>query len=127
MDKKKILVADDEEALRRALVDSLKAENVFDVYEAADGEAALDIVRRESLDLVLLDISMPKMDGVTVAKRIAEEKLLGKSKIVFLTNATDINQIAAAVEVTGADYLVKADWDMKDIIDRVKEKVLGKK
>ena len=122
-DKKKILVVDDEVALRRALVDSLKAEGKFDLLEAGDGEAALDLIRKEHPDLVLLDIAMPKMDGMEVARKAQEEKLLEKTKIIFLTNSTDISQIATAVEVGSSDYLIKADWDIKDILRRVLEKL----
>jgi len=123
MDKKKILIVDDEVALRRALVDSLKAEGIFDLFEAGDGEAALELIRKEQPDLVLLDIAMPKMDGMEVARKAQAEKLLEKTKIIFLTNSTDISQIATAVEVGSSDYLIKADWDIKDILSRVLEKL----
>ncbi len=123
MDKKKILIVDDEVALRRAIVDSLKTEGNFDILEAGDGEVALEIIKKEQPDLVLLDIAMPKMDGMEMARRAQEEKLLEKTKIIFLTNSTDITQIATAVEVGSSDYLIKADWDIKDIVGRVLEKL----
>ncbi|MCX6739489.1 MAG: response regulator [Candidatus Parcubacteria bacterium] len=123
MDKKKILIVDDEVALRRALVDSLKTEGDFEIFEAGDGEVALEIIRKEQPNLVLLDIAMPKMDGMEMARRAQEEKLLEKTKIIFLTNSTDITQIATAVEVGSSDYLIKADWDIKDIVGRVLEKL----
>jgi CheY-like chemotaxis protein len=122
-DKKKILIVDDEAALRRALSDSLTALNEFEILEAGDGEAALEIIRKEHPDLVLLDIAMPKMDGIEVARRMQSEKLLDATKVMFLTNSTDITQIATAVEVGSADYLIKADWDIQDILRRVLEKV----
>lgn len=122
-DKKKILIVDDEAALRLALCDSLKVLGQFDIMEAGDGEAALEIIRREHPDLVLLDIAMPKMDGIEVARRMQDEKLMDKTKVMFLTNSTDITQIATAVEVGSSDYLIKADWDIKDILRRVLEKV----
>ena len=121
--KKKILVVDDENALRRALVDAFNAENLYDLFEASDGEVALDIIRKEHPNLVLLDISMPKMDGITLSKKMEEEKLLDRTKIIFLTNSADMNQIASAMEMGDADYLIKADWDMNDIVNRVKEKM----
>lgn len=122
-DKKKILIVDDEVALRRALFDSLTALNEFDVLQAGDGEAALEVIRKEKPDLVLLDIAMPKMDGIEVARVMQEEKLLEGTKIIFLTNSTDISQIATAVEVGSSDYLIKADWDINDILKRILEKV----
>lgn len=123
MDKKKILIVDDEAALRRALLDSLKEEGDFDLLEAGDGEVALEIIRKEHPDVVLLDIAMPKMDGIEVAQKAQAENLLEKTKIIFLTNSADVNQIATAVEFGSSDYLVKADWDIKDIVQRVLEKI----
>jgi CheY-like chemotaxis protein len=122
-EKKKILVVDDEAALRRALCDSLGAIGTYTVMEAGDGEAALEIVRNEHPDLILLDIAMPKMDGIEMARRMQAEKLLDKTKVIFLTNSTDITQIATAVEVGSSDYLIKADWDIQDILRRVLEKL----
>ena len=122
-DKKKILIVDDEAALRRALCDSLKSLGQFDILEAGDGEAALEIIRKEHPNLVLLDIAMPKMDGIEVARRMQAEKLFDNTKVMFLTNSTDITQIATAVEVGSSDYLIKADWDIKDILRRVLEKI----
>jgi DNA-binding response OmpR family regulator len=122
-DKKKILIVDDEAALRRALCDSLKSLEQFDISEAGDGETALEIIRKEHPNLVLLDIAMPKMDGIEVARRMQEEKLMDNTKVMFLTNSTDITQIATAVEVGSSDYLIKADWDIKDILRRVLEKL----
>ena len=122
-EKKKILIVDDEVALRRALCDSLNLMGEFSIFDAGDGEAALEIIRKEHPDLILLDISMPKMDGIEVARRMQAEKLSEKSKIMFLTNSTDIAQIATAVEDGSSDYLIKADWDIKDILKRVMEKL----
>lgn len=122
-EKKKILIVDDEAALRRALSDSLIALGEFDILQAGDGEAALEIVRKEHPALILLDIAMPKMDGIEMARRMQSEKLLDTTKIIFLTNSTDISQIATAMEVGSADYLIKADWDINDILKRVLEKV----
>jgi len=123
MDKKKILIADDEAALRRALLDAMKEAGDFELMEAGDGEVALEIIRKEHPDVVLLDIAMPKMDGIEVAQKMQSENLLAKTKIIFLTNSADVNQIATAVEFGSSDYLVKADWDIKDIIQHVMEKI----
>ncbi len=122
-EKKKVLVVDDEAALRRVLADTLKAEDEFEVLEAADGEAAFLSIKEHHPDLVLLDISMPKMDGLVVVQKLKEENALGNTKIMFLTNSSDISQVASAMSSGTFDYLVKADWDMKDVIAKVKEKL----
>lgn len=122
-EKKKVLVADDEFALRRVLVDTLKAEGDFEVFEAADGEEAFLSIKRNQPDLVLLDIMMPKMDGLTVIQKLKTENALGKTKIMFLTNSSELSQIASAMASGAFDYMVKADWDMKDVVAKVKDKL----
>jgi CheY-like chemotaxis protein len=122
-EKKKVLVVDDEPALRRALVDTLKADGEFDVLSAADGEEAFLAIKEHRPDLLLLDIAMPKMDGLTVMKKLKMENLLGNIKIMFLTNSGELSQVAAAMSSGAFDYLVKADWDMKDVVKKVKEKL----
>lgn len=122
-EKKKVLVADDELALRRVLVDTLKAEGDFEVLEAVDGEEAFLSIKKNQPDLVLLDIMMPKMDGLTVIQKLKTEGALGKTKIMFLTNSSELSQIATAMASGAFDYLVKADWDMKDVVKKVKEKL----
>jgi CheY-like chemotaxis protein len=122
-EKKKVLVVDDEIALRRALVDVLKSEDAFEVSEAVDGEEAFLAIKEHQPDLVLLDISMPKMDGLTVMQKLKTENALGKTKVIFLTNSGDLTNIATAMSSGAFDYLVKADWDIKDVIARVKEKL----
>jgi CheY-like chemotaxis protein len=122
-EKKKVLVVDDEAALRRALVDTLKVEEGIELFEAADGEEAFVSIKKNQPDLVLLDIAMPKMDGLTVIQKLKAENALGKTKIMFLTNSSELSQIAAAMSSGAFDYLVKADWDMKDVVAKVKEKL----
>jgi two-component system response regulator MprA len=121
--KKKVLVVDDEAALRRALVGTLKGEEGFEIFEAADGEEAFLSIQKNHPDLVLLDIMMPKMDGLTVIKKLRAENILGSTKIMFLTNSSELSQIATAMSSGAFDYLVKADWDMKDVVAKVKEKL----
>lgn len=122
-EKKKVLVVDDEIALRRALVDTLKAEDDLEVFGAADGEEAFLAVQKHHPDLMLLDIAMPKMDGLTVMKKLKTENALGNTKVMFLTNSSELSQIATAMSSGAFDYLVKADWDLKDVVKKVKEKL----
>ena len=67
-----ILVVDDEASIRRTLREILEYED-FEVEEAVDGEEALVAIREHQYDLVLLDVKMPKVDGMDVLKEIAEE------------------------------------------------------
>jgi len=111
---KKILVADDEMAIRLLYSEELKEEG-YEVFTAANGREALEIVEKESLDLVILDIKMPEMDGIEALRQIKERKpdlpvllstAYGEYKQDFATWASD-------------DYLVKSS-DLDDLKNAVK-------
>jgi len=122
-EKKRILIVDDEESLRRALAEMLRHEG-FEVMEAGDGREALAEISKELPDLILLDIIMPHMDGRAVLKKIREKQEFKDVKIIFLTNLSDVNNIADMVEMDTPDYLVKSDWSIADIVKKIREKIM---
>lgn len=102
----KILLADDDPAIVEMLEYNLKKEG-FVVYTTSDGEEALEIAKRELPNLMILDIMMPKLDGVEVCERVRSMRELDQSLIVFLTaRSEDFTQIAC-YENGGDDYIVK--------------------
>lgn len=118
---KKVLVVEDDRVLRKVVADHLKLDG-FHVVEAEDGEAGLSLALSEHPDVTLLDVVMPKMDGMTVLERIRENEWGKNAKIIMLTNLSDTEKISQAQEKGVSDYLVKADWDIQSIIEKVKEK-----
>lgn len=119
---KKVLVVEDDRVLRRVVVDHLKSEG-FLVLEAEDGAIGLSTCLAEHPDLTLLDVVMPKMDGMTVLEKIRQDAWGSTAKIIMLTNLSDAEKIAQAAQRGVSEYLVKADWDIESIIEKVKEKV----
>jgi len=106
MEKAKILVVDDEPDILEFLKYNLTKEG-FDVVTASNGEEALAIAAREIPDLVVLDIMMPKMDGVEVCRALRANPVFDKTLIAFLTaREEDYSQIAA-LDVGGDDYITK--------------------
>jgi two-component system alkaline phosphatase synthesis response regulator PhoP len=106
MEKAKILVVDDEPDILEFLKYNLAKEG-FDVVTASNGEEALAIAAREIPDLVVLDIMMPKMDGVEVCRALRANSAFDKTLIAFLTaREEDYSQIAA-LDVGGDDYITK--------------------
>lgn len=102
----KILLADDDPSILEMLEYNLKKED-FVVYTASDGEEALEIAKREIPNLMILDIMMPKLDGVEVCEKVRSMRELDQSLIVFLTaRSEDFTQIAC-YENGGDDYIVK--------------------
>ncbi|MBI3337183.1 MAG: response regulator [Candidatus Staskawiczbacteria bacterium] len=122
MNSKKILIVEDDQQLQSALKDKFDNEG-FDVFVASDGEEGLAITGKEKPDLILIDILLPKVDGIVMAKEI--KKLNLGTMMIFLTNLSDMQHIADALEASygDVDYLVKSDWDIDDIVKKVKERL----
>lgn len=125
---KKILVieeVEDEKSLRDVLHDKFKLEG-FNVLEAKDGEEGLAIALREHPDIILLDIVMPKMDGLTMMKKLREANEWGKNvPIILLTNlgADDEKIMKSITDNTPAFYLVKANYTIEDLVEKIKERL----
>ncbi len=106
MDSTKILIVDDEPDILEFLKYNLLKEG-FDVVSASDGEEALKIAELEKPQLIVLDIMMPKMDGVEVCRILRSRPEFDKTVIAFLTaREEDYSQIAA-LDVGGDDYITK--------------------
>ncbi|HAM88150.1 MAG: Two component, sigma54 specific, transcriptional regulator, Fis family [Candidatus Falkowbacteria bacterium GW2011_GWC2_38_22] len=122
-DKKTILIAEDEAPMLMALAKKFQDKG-FAVIEAIDGQAALDKAMENKPDIILLDIIMPKMEGIEVMRRIREDKKWGSDvPIVMLTNLSDADNVAEASKYGVYDFLVKTDWRLDDIVDIVKQKL----
>src|SRR3989344_4808577 len=120
MNSKKILIVEDDRQLQTALKDKLESEN-FNVSTASDGQEGLEAAKKENPDLILIDILLPKINGISMAKEI--KKLNLDIKMIFLTNLSDMQHVADASDVAFSDYLVKSDWDIDDITKKIKEKL----
>lgn len=121
--KKKILIVEDEVAMLKALAGKFKNEN-FDVVEAQDGAEGLEMALKEKPDLVMLDIIMPKMDGITLMKEIRSDRPWGDQvPIIMLTNLSDPESVSEAAKYKVYDFLVKTDWRLDDVVTLVREKI----
>lgn len=118
--KRIVCIVEDEVPLLHALCDKLSREG-FATLEARNGEEGLAVILREHPDLILLDIVMPKMDGMTVLKKLREDAWGKSAKVIILTNLSDMDNMSAAIIHGSYNYLVKSDWRLEDIVVRVKE------
>jgi two-component system response regulator MprA len=100
----RVLVVDDEPAVRRALERALRLDS-YDVALAADGEEALDALAREPADAVILDVAMPRLDGLEVTRRMRQAG--DRTPILMLTARDAIDDRVQGLEVGADDYLVK--------------------
>ncbi len=102
----KVLVVDDEEPILELLKYNLEKSG-YDVKTAADGSKAVEIAKKFIPDLVLLDIMMPKMDGVETCRLIREIPEMQKAFVVFLTARSEEYSEVAAFDVGADDYITK--------------------
>lgn len=112
----RILVADDEADMIMGLRDNLQFEG-YEVLIAEDGEAALDVAMRQSPDLVLLDIMMPKLDGLEVCRRIREAGFM--IPVLMLTAKSQEIDIVRGLEVGADDYITKP-FSIRELLARIK-------
>jgi DNA-binding response OmpR family regulator len=120
--QKRILLVEDEPAIARAMADKLTNEG-FTVLRASDGEDGLAQALKEHPDLILLDIVMPKMDGMTMLNQLRKDDWGKNAKIIFLTNLSEMEAVQKATELGVFDYIVKSDWKLSDVVKKVREKL----
>ncbi len=116
--EKRILIVEDDSVLSWVLIKKFKKEG-FDVSSAKNGEEGLDVALKEHPDLILLDIIMPKMDGVTVLKKLRVHQWGSSVPIILLTNLSSVT-VDQEVQDDVSEYLVKADWDIGDVVKKVR-------
>jgi two-component system KDP operon response regulator KdpE len=115
MDKKHILIVDDDPAILRLLSTNLKARN-YEVITATNGEESLEAVQRDFIDLIILDLMMPKVDGVEVCRRIRE---WSDVPIIILSARGDENDKVKCLELGADDYLTKP-FGIAELMARIK-------
>lgn len=116
----KILVAEDDKLISNSLCDALKAAG-FEPTAAYDGEEAVAKAKELIPDLVLLDIMMPKLDGISVLWELKADPATAHVPVVVSTNIGDVETISKIIEAGAVDYLLKSDQSVDDIIQKVKD------
>lgn len=125
-DAGRILVVEDDQALRDLYVLILKDAG-FTVDEAADGEAALAAMQKGGYDLVLLDIVLPRMDGIKILEHLkVNPPDTPNKKIVVLSNLGQDETIGNAMALGSVGYLIKSDYTPDQIVLRIQEFLNGK-
>jgi len=115
---KKILIVDDEKPLANALELKLSHEG-FAAKAVFNGVEALDTLKKESFDLVLLDLVMPEEDGFAVLEKMRGLKT--KSIVIVSSNLSQEEDIAKAKALGATDYFIKSDTTLAEIVEKVKK------
>ncbi len=122
MDSYKIVIAEDETPLLRGLKDRFTQEG-FTVFPAENGEEAVKLALLHHPHMILLDIVMPIMDGMSALKKIREDAWGKTANVIFLTNLSDSDKVSDAVAHGVYDFLVKVDWSLDDLVKRVTDQI----
>jgi DNA-binding response OmpR family regulator len=114
----KVLIVEDEETLSRNLADKLRGEG-FTVFTADDGEAGLERVREDHPDLIILDIMLPKLDGLSLCRIVRRDPATAHIPIIMLTaRGTEVDKIVG-LESGADDYVVKP-FGLGELLARVR-------
>ncbi len=116
---KNILIIEDDEFLRGLINKKLSAEG-FNMISAIDGEEGLKKVKEEKIDLILLDLVLPNVDGFVVLQKIKEDQATTKIPVIILSNLSQKEDVDKGVKMGAADYLIKAQFTPEEIIEKVK-------
>lgn len=98
-------------------------EEGFAVSTAFDGEQAIMVIKGEKPDLVLLDLLLPKKSGFEVLEEIKKDESTKKIPVIILSNLGQQTDIDKGMQLGAIDYLVKANFGIKDIVAKIKERL----
>lgn len=120
--KDKILIVEDEKAMLDALVDNFRANGFKNISVARNGENGLEMALRDLPDLIVLDIVLPKMDGITVFQKIRSDSGSKKINILILTNLILTRSVTEAIEADKITrYLIKTEHSIDDVMDTARD------
>ena len=122
----KILIAEDEEVLIKVLKEKFEKEK-FVVKIAEDGSEVLPLVKSFKPDLILLDIIMPRQDGLSVLKELKADDEMSGIPVIITSNLGEDEKIKQALDLGAIDYLVKTQHPINEVVEKAKKYLLKAK
>ncbi len=118
---KTILVVEDESSLRLALANKLMHAG-YEVLQAQDGAEGLEMALRKQPSLILLDLEMPKMNGLAMLDSLREDAWGKTAKVIILTNSTPDDEVVSKVTIDQPSYyLIKNDFTLDQLLEKIAE------
>jgi CheY-like chemotaxis protein len=117
---RRILLVEDDRFLRKAAETTLKQQG-YTVITAAEGEEALRVARSQPLDLILLDVIMPKLNGFQVLNALKKDAATAHIPVIILSNLGQDRDVQQAMEAGATAYFIKADLSLQALVQRVDE------
>ena len=121
--KHAVLIVEDEMTMAKTMSDALTNEG-FTTYIATDGEIGLKMALEKHPDLILTDLNMPNMDGLSMIHGIRKDDWGKGVEIIILTNVSDVAALETAMSEGTFYYMVKSDVSLADIVAKVKSRLL---
>ena len=118
----KILVVEDESALQKTL-GAVLTRNGYEVVKALDGDIGLQLAEKESPDLIILDIILPKVNGFEVLRALKSKDSTKGIPVIILTNLESMEDIEKALGEGASTYLVKSNYTLGEILQKVKQEL----
>ncbi|MCK5027160.1 MAG: response regulator [Candidatus Pacebacteria bacterium] len=118
--KRTVLIVEDEGLLRELMAEKLQIEG-FNTLEATDGDEGLEVALKELPDLIVLDLLMPKMGGMEVLRKLREDDRGRGIPVIIVSNLSGKENIAEGAGLGAVEYLIKANFSLDEIVDKIKE------
>jgi DNA-binding response OmpR family regulator len=118
-----ILIVEDEDILSEVLQEKFE-EKSFKVILAKDGEVVLPLVKRIKPDAILLDILLPKVNGLEVLAQLKADEDLKNIPVIIMSNLGEDTKIKEALRLGAVDYMIKTQHPVNELIDKVREYIL---
>jgi DNA-binding response OmpR family regulator len=116
---KEILIVEDDPSMQSLLREAFESEG-FMVMTASDGEEAIRKVEKVRVNIILLDIVLPKKDGFEVLQHIRMQEFLKNIPVILLTNLEQSEDIERALSLGATTYLVKSNYKLQEIVEKVR-------
>jgi len=120
---RKILIIEDDGFLQGLEAGKLKKSN-YDVITASTGEEGLEKINEKGVDLILLDLVLPKFDGYEILKKIKDTETLKHIPVVVFSNLSETKDIEKAKALGASDFMVKSNFTLDELVEHI-EKILS--
>lgn len=119
--KTKILLLVEDDPLLVTMYQTKFSAEGFQVFTATDGEAGLALAKSQKPDIIVLDIMMPKLDGIEVLRAIRQDMVLKNVPVLMLSNLSELAKQKEAMELGAKEFLVKANLTPSEVVTKIKQ------
>ncbi|HUC88981.1 MAG TPA: response regulator [Candidatus Paceibacterota bacterium] len=115
---KKVLIIEDDNFLQGLEAGKLKKEN-YDIITASSGEEGLKMINEPNVDLILLDLVLPKFDGFEILQKIREGDKTKKIPVIVFSNLSEDKDIKKAEKLGANDFMIKSNFTLDELIEHI--------